>query len=207
MEIILTIILVVIIAFAVIIIAAIKKIAKVKEAFIAFKQEIILSENVAFFCKELSVIPVYALKNLESKEQEIIDYLAYMVKNYLQLSHLLSEMAYYKLKPEAKQFVIDHLKKAWANQSAAIIYAEIICGEAIGYPNKSNSGRERNFIMYNYKDNSEFQVAVIENLQATKNSSLLKPLEVDWIDQEIKKLQKQFTKKIKTWKQLLLSVL
>ena len=192
MEIILAIGLVVLITSIVIVITGI---SKTKKAFIAFKKELILSENITVFCRELSIIPVYALQNLEIKEQEIIDYLAYMVTNYLRLNHLLSKMERYKLKPETKQFVIDHLKKAWGNQSAAIIYTAIICNEALSYPKKSNSERERNFIMYNYKDNSEFQVAVIENLQSTKNSPLLKSLEVEWIDQEIKKLQNQFTKK------------
>lgn len=192
-------ILIYVLVFVIIIIAmyfVLLRYSKINNALINLKKELIVSENISFFLKEISVIPFCKLQKLSDKEkEEIIEYLTYMIKNYLQLSHLLSEMEYYKLKPGAKQFVIDHLKKAWTNQSAAVIYTEIICNEALSYPHKNNSERERNFIMYNYKDSPEFQVAVIENLQSTKNSPLLKSLEVEWIDQEIKKLQKQFTQK------------
>jgi hypothetical protein len=195
MEIIFAVTVLVIITFAVIAIMAIKKTAKIKDAMIAFKKELILSQNVTFFCKELSAIPTHSLKRLPVQENDIVDYLAYIVKDYLQLSHLLSEMDYYKLPPEVKQFVIDYLKKAWAHQSAAIIYAEIICSEVLSYPKKSNTEREKTFIMDNYKDSPDFQAAVIADLRKTKDSSLLKSFQVEWISQEIEKLQKQFTKK------------
>jgi|GEM_PF-2828854 len=192
-------ILIYVLVFVIIIIAmyfVLLRYSKINNALINLKKELIVSENISFFLKEISVIPFCKLQKLSDKEkEEIIEYLTYMIKNYLQLSHLLSEMEYYKLKPGAKQFVIDHLKKAWTNQSAAIIYAEIICGEALNYPKKSNSERERNFIIYHYKNNLEFQTAVIEYLQSAQNSSLLKSAEFEWINQEIKKLQKQFTKK------------